>query len=98
MNLKQEFCLLVAGGCLWLGISSVWAQQPPATPVLDALDKQAIEIALKLAQTANDACKALDSVKLYDDQRTYVVNSLRSKYPGYILNWQTKRLEPQGAK
>lgn len=82
-----------------LALLSLGAAQAPQTPVLDALDKQALELALDAGAAANTACAALDSYKHYEKARALVNAQVKAKYPGYQLNWQTRRLEPaQGAK
>lgn len=79
-------------------VASIGAAQAPVAPALDALDKQAIDLATSLGQSAQTACAALESVKAYDKARSLVNAQVKAKHPGYVYNWQTKRLEPQAAK
>ena len=86
------FALLVTG---------LYAQAPaappaaPQAPVLDSLDKQAIELELEAAQAMNAECSALASFKHYQKAQGLVNAQVKAKYPGYVYNRQTRRLEPQ---
>ena len=82
-------------------MTGVYAQAPaappaaPQAPVLDSLDKQAIELELEAAQAMNAACSALDSFKHYQKAQALVNAQIKAKYSGYVYNRQTRRLEPQ---
>lgn len=68
-------------------------QNGPTVPSLDALDKQALALAVEAGKTANAACSALDSYKHFENARAFVNAQIKAKYPGYALDWQTQRLE-----
>ena len=52
-------------------------------------------LAVELGQAANTACAALEPYKSYEKARALVMAQVKVKYPGYVFNWQTRRLEPQ---
>lgn len=79
-------------------VVSIGAAQAPTAPALDALDKQAIELALDAVAVWNAEATALESYKRMQKHQAYVNAIVKQKAPGYVFNWQTRRLEPQGAK
>jgi hypothetical protein len=68
--------------------------QEAAIPVLEAAELQTVAVVLKMAAKANAACQALDDYKLYVEMRNAVHAQLAAKYPGFTVNWATRKLEP----
>ena len=79
----------------------VQAPSPPQTtltapklPSMDSLDQKALAFDYDNVLQVRAQCEALPAAKDATRLRNLLDEQFRAKYPGYHMNWQTRRLDP----